>query len=471
MAQTTSRAIHIPDVIDNGRIGAFQYLIVFLCGLVMFIDGFDTQAISYMAPLIAKEWGLSRALLGPIFSSALVGLMVGYLLLSPFSDRFGHRRVLIISTVVFALFTGATLLAQNVSELMVLRFLTGMGLGAAVPSAVALTSEYTPRRWRVSFVLAIYCGLSLGFVIAGVAAAWLIPAFGWRSLLWVGAGVPLALSLLLLALMPESLDRLVRTGADAGKIVSILGRIDRPLLGAPPPDAFTTDREEKFSALASVFQSGRSAGTLILWFVFILNLGEFYGLQSWLPTILTNQHYSLTTAATATSLTTTGGIVAAFVAGPAMDLVGAYGSLALLYFAGVVCVAATGIALDRPEWALLAAAFFAGFCVSGAQKSVIALAALFYPAPVRSTGVGWALGIGRIGGIGGPLLIGVLLGWNFAPRSVFFAAAIPMLIAAIAIAAMGLIYREREAAAEAADAEKLPPGTSERASTGYSRSA
>jgi MFS transporter, AAHS family, 4-hydroxybenzoate transporter len=460
MAQTIQTAIHVPDVINNGRISAFQYLIVFLCGLVMFIDGFDTQAISYMAPLIAKEWGLSRALLGPIFSSALVGLMIGYLALSPLSDRFGHRRVLITSTIVFALFTGVTVLATNVSELIALRLFTGMGLGAAIPSAVALTSEYTPKRWRVSFVLAIYCGLSLGFVIAGIAAAWLLPAFGWRSLLWVGAGVPLALSLLLSALMPESLDRLVRTGADTEQIRAILGRIDRRLAAEPAPAAFTTDHEEKFSALGSVFQSGRSAGTLLLWFVFILNLGEFYGLQSWLPTILTNEHYGLTTAATATSLTTTGGIIAAFVAGPAMDLVGAYGSLAVLYLAGVVFVALTGVALRQPEWLLLTAAFFAGFCVSGAQKSVIALAALFYPAPVRSTGVGWALGVGRIGGIGGPLLIGLLLGWNFTPQSVFFAAAIPMLLASIAVAAMGLIYRRREAepAAEA-NAETLPLAT------------
>jgi len=457
----TAQTVHVPDVINNARVGPYQYVIVVLCGLVMFIDGFDTQAISYMAPLIAKEWGLSRQLLGPIFSSALFGLMIGYLVLAPLSDRFGHRRVLIASTIIFALFTGVTVLVTNVEELIALRLVTGMGLGAAIPSAVALTSEYTPKRWRASFVLAIYCGLSLGFVVAGIAAAWLLPAFGWRSLLWVGAAVPLALSLLLLALIPESLDHLVRTGADVGKIRAILGRIDRRLATAVTPAAFTTDREEKFSAISSVFQSGRGAGTLILWFVFILNLGEFYGLQSWLPTILANEHYSLTTAATATSLTTTGGIIAAFVAGPAMDLVGAYGSLAILYLAGVVCVALTGFALGRPEWMLLTAAFFAGFCVSGGQKSVIALSALFYPAPVRSTGVGWALGIGRIGGMGGPLVIGALLALNFSPATIFVAAAIPMLLCAIAVAAMGVMYRENSdtAAAEAeADAPKLTLG-------------
>jgi MFS transporter, AAHS family, 4-hydroxybenzoate transporter len=156
----------------------------------MFVDGFDTQAISYMAPLMAKEWGLSRQMLGPIFSSALVGLMIGYLVLSPLSDRFGHRRVLIVSTVLFALFTGVTVLSTGVTQLIVLRLFTGMGLRAAIPSTVALASEYSPKRVRASVVLAIYCGFSLGFVVAGVAAASLLPHFGWRSLLWIGAAVP-----------------------------------------------------------------------------------------------------------------------------------------------------------------------------------------------------------------------------------------------------------------------------------------
>src|SRR5581483_1958057 len=133
---------------------------------VMLLDGFDTQAISYMAPLMAKEWGLSRETLGTIFSSALAGLMVGYLVLSPLSDRFGHRRVLLVSTVIFALLTLTTAFARSATDVVVLRFLTGTGLGAAIPSAVALTGEYSPRRLRASFVLAIYCGFSLGFVVA-----------------------------------------------------------------------------------------------------------------------------------------------------------------------------------------------------------------------------------------------------------------------------------------------------------------
>ena len=440
---TVAQSIHVPAVINEKKVGAFQYQIVAMCGLVMFLDGFDTQAISYMAPLIAREWHLRPGMLGPIFSSALVGLMVGYLVLAPLSDRFGHRRMLIASTVTFALLTLVTIAAGSASQLMALRFLTGMGLGAAIPSAIALTGEYSPKRLRASFVLAIYCGFSLGFIAAGIASAYLLPVYGWRSLLWVGSIAPLALAVVLFVRLPESLDFLVRNGASHQRIRSLLCRVDPRLTTAPEPAGYTTDREDGRTAVRGILHPGRRAGTFLLWFVFIINLAEFYALQSWLPTVLTSLGYSISTVALATSLTTTGGIVAAFVVGPAMDRIGYYAPLVVVYAGGAIFVALTGAVLAGPEWALLATTFWAGFCVSGGQKSLIALSAVFYPAPVRSTGVGWALGIGRIGGIGGPLLFGLLLGWQFTPASVFYMAATPMLLAASAITVLGWLYSTR----------------------------
>jgi MFS transporter, AAHS family, 4-hydroxybenzoate transporter len=434
-------SFHVPAFINEKPIGASQYMITLLCGLVMFLDGFDTQSISYMAPQIAKEWGLSREVLGPIFSSALTGLMVGYLLLSPLSDRFGHRRMMLVSTVAFGVTTLITAFSTNVTELIVLRFITGLFLGSAIPSAVALTGEYSPKRLRATFVLIIYCGFSLGFVAAGALAAWMLPRYGWRSLLWAGAIAPLALSVLLFLFLHESLDFLVRTKAEGQRIWHILRRVD-PALPEAAPKSFTTEEKESGSAVASLFTSGRTLGTVVLWIIFFLNLAEFYALQSWLPTILTNLHYPLNTVALATTLTTIGGILIAVVIGPAMDRLGPYRSLAVLYFCGVFFVALMGVALSQPEWVLMIATFFAGCCVSGGQKSVIALSAVFYPAPIRSTGVGWALGIGRVGGIGGPLLIGLLLSWHLAPASLFYAASIPMLVAGLLVALLGWRYGE-----------------------------
>jgi AAHS family 4-hydroxybenzoate transporter-like MFS transporter len=440
---TTQDAFDVPAFVNSRPIGAVQYGVVVLCALVMFLDGFDTQAISYMTPMISKEWGLSREVLGPIFSSALTGLMVGYLVLSPLSDRFGHRRLILFSTVTFGLLTLVTVAATSVTQLMVLRFLTGIALGAAIPSTVALTTEYMPKRLRATFVLAIYCGFSLGFVAAGGLAASLIPSFGWRSMLWAGAITPLTLAAFVYFFLPESLDFLVRTKARPEGIWRIIRNLDRGL-PSEVPHRFTTEVEAKRSAVGSLFQSGRTLGTLILWLVFGLNLAEFYALQSWLPTILTAQGFSPNAVALATSMTTIGGILAAFAIGPAMDKLGAYRSLAVVYLAGVVFVALMGPAISAPSWVLMIAAFCAGFCISGGQKSVIALAAIFYPAPIRSTGVGWALGIGRLGGIGGPLLIGVLLAYQLSASSLFYAAAVPMLLAGVLVVLLGIRYEVRK---------------------------
>lgn len=436
----TEDAFDVPAFINSRPIGAVQYGIVVLCALVMFLDGLDTQAISYMAPMIAKEWGLSREVLGPIFSSALAGLMLGYLLLSPLSDQFGHRRLILFSTVAFGLLTLVTLIATNVTELMTLRFLTGIALGATISSAVALTTEYMPRRLRATFVLAIYCGFSLGFVAAGGLAASMIPLYGWRSMLWIGALTPLTLAVFVYIFLPELLDFLVRTNAKSQSIWGIVQRLDRALPNQAPQH-FVTEIEAKRSAVGSLFQSGRTLGTLVLWLVFGLNLAEFYALQSWLPTILTGHGFSPNAVALATSMTTVGGIVAAFAIGPAMDRLGPHRSLAVVYFAGVAFVALMGPAISAAPWVLVVAAFCAGFCISGGQKSVIALAAIFYPAPIRSTGVGWALGIGRLGGIGGPLLIGLLLSYGLGAASLFYAAALPMVLAGMLVALLGVSYK------------------------------
>lgn len=176
--------LRLPGFVDDRRPNRFQLDTVLLCGLVMFLDGFDTQAINYMAPAITEDWGLSKADLGPIFSAALAGLMIGYLVLSPLADRYGHKRLVVGGATLFALTTFASAWARDPGQLLLLRFITGMGLGAATPSTIALTAEYSPKRVRASFVLAIYCGFSLGFVVANYVADALIRCTGGGRCSW-----------------------------------------------------------------------------------------------------------------------------------------------------------------------------------------------------------------------------------------------------------------------------------------------
>ncbi len=423
-------------LLDRPGISGFQTTVALLSALVLFLDGFDTQAVNYAAPLIGQDLHLSRALLGPVFSAGLAGLMVGYLALSPLADRVGYKRIVVASTAAFALFTFATISAASLMQLIALRFLTGIGLGAAIPAVVALVSEYSPRRLRASFVLAIYCGFSLGFVAAGFAAAQLLGAYGWTSLFWIGAMLPLLLCPVLAAFLPESLDHLVRIGAPAVRIAAALRRIDPALLadGLVPHGQLAAPT--RTGTVLDLLRGGRAVVTLLLWIVFAINLSAFYLLQSWLPTLLTGLHRPIDEVATATSLSTVGGIAAAFVVGPAMDRLGACRSLAVLYAAGAVGVALLGPALPAAMWELSVASFFAGFCVSGGQKSAIALATLFYPAALRSAGLGWALGVGRAGGIAGPLIAGLLLGAGWTPTWLFHGVAVTLLAAALATIAM-----------------------------------
>lgn len=448
MAASPLTVVDVGDAIERQKVGAGQCLVVLLCALVMFLDGFDTQVISYIVPALSHAWHLPRALLGSIFSAALVGLMAGYLAVAPLSARFGHKRMMLASTLTFAVFTMLTVFATNVGELIGLRFLTGIGLGAAAPSAVALTCEFAPKRLRATFVLLVYCGFSLGFVVAGLAAGSLMPAYGWQALMASGAAAPLVLAGALAAWLPESLVFLQRRAGGAQRTRRVLARLF-PRLEVPAGSTFRLeDAGTTRASVAALIKGRTSAGTLLLWLIFFLNLAEFYFIQSWLPTMLTSMHYPTSTVVWVTALPTIAGVLSAVPLGLAMDRVGPYATLALLYAAGGVFMWLVADAFAGSVAWLMAAVFCAGFCISGGQKSVIALAAVYYPPELRSTGVGWALGIGRLGGIAGPLIAGVLYSAHWTAAGMFRFAAWPVLVAGIGVFAMGRLESAGKALVE-----------------------
>lgn len=321
-----------------------------------------------------------------------------------------------------------------------MRFLTGIGLGGAAPGAVALTSEFSPRRLRATWVLIIYSGFSFGFIAAGFAAAKLLPLFGWRSLLWMGAALPLATAALLFLALPESIEFLIGRADGLARIKVVLRKM---FPGFNAGDVTNLVREGG-AAVASPYdvllKGGRAAGTLIIWIAFFMNLGMFYVLQSWLPTILTDGGYAPGTVALITSLTTVGGIVAVLIVGPLMDRANPYLTVAGLFFGGAALVTLFGALLKADVSILMIVSFLTGVCISGGQKSGIALSALFYPMPMRSTGVGWCLGISRIGGIVGPLVVGWMLASRMPVAEIFYLGAIPMLIAGTSILIMSRYY-------------------------------
>ncbi|MCP2254296.1 MFS transporter, AAHS family, 4-hydroxybenzoate transporter [Prauserella aidingensis] len=430
-------AIRLPAFLDGRKLGRFQFLTVVMCFFMMLLDGFDTQAINYMAPAIADDWGIDKGALGGIFSAALVGLMVGYLVLSPLSVKLGHRNVILIGVAVFAISTLLSVGVQNETQLLIMRFITGLGLGMETASAIAITAEYSPKRWRASFVLAIYCGFSLGFIVANYTASWLIPEFGWRSVFVAGGVAPLILLVILLRWLPESPFYLLQRGRE-DKMYAILRKIDStlPASGGPKIEVERPESVKKVK-LRALFTGGQLRGTVLLWLVFATNLAMFYGIQSWMPTILSEQGYEAGTLATAASMTTIGGIVIVAVMGPAMDRLGAFGSLCVLYLLGGVFLAVMSFAIGAPIGILLTVIFLIGCSVSGGQKSVIALASVFYREEVRAAGVSWALGIGRFGGILGPIIVGAMLAAGWGHSQVFIALAVPSILCGLIVLYLG----------------------------------
>ncbi len=433
--------IDIGSFFDARPLGRLQLLVMVLCGLVVLFDGLDTQVIGYLGPALSSEWDISRDRLGPVFSASLVGLMVGLLLVGMISDRFGRRITIIVSVVLFSICTLLTAFAQGVGDLVIYRFLAGIGLGGAMPNALALTGEYCPRRMRATLVIIMFCGFSLGSILGGLISAALLSSLGWRAVFITGGVLPLLLVPFLIAWLPESLQYLVNRPGQESRIRTILRRIDSGIPGLDKAAFSGQEQKGEGVPVADLFAQGRGAGTLMLWFIFFMNLMVFYFLQNWLPTIFSDAGLPIERAVLMTTLISVGGIVAGLITGPLMDRFDAYRVLAVLYLLGTLFVALIGFVAP----ALLALATFgAGFCVSGAQKSINALAVIYYPTRMRSTGVGWALGIGRFGSILGPVVGGWLLAIGWSSASLFRLAAVPMLLAAAFIFIMGLNYGGRK---------------------------
>jgi AAHS family 4-hydroxybenzoate transporter-like MFS transporter len=422
--------VDVADFIDQQPVGGFQLKLLLTCAAVLFLDGFDTTAIGYVAPSLAKEWGLTKGALGPVFSAGLFGLMIGALTLGPLADRIGRKKIIIFSTLAFGIGTLVTAFVQDVNMLLAIRFLTGLGLGGAMPNTVAMTSEFNPQRRRATMVMVMFCGFSVGAALGGLLAAALIPQFGWRSVFVVGGVAPLLLVPILALRLPESVRFLALTGRANARVAQLLAFINPKAVFAPATQFVVHEPVLAGIPVRHLFRAGRTLVTLLLWVVFFMSLLDLYFLSNWLPTVLNDLGASVSQAAAIGSMLQFGGVVGTFALGSVIDRF-SFRALALVYFIAVFAIGAIG-QLGHSVVFVTMAIFAAGFCTVGGQIAANALAAGFYPTSVRATGVGWALGIGRIGSIIGPLVGGVLLTMKWSAGAVFMAAAGAALCAALA---------------------------------------
>ncbi|MGY3347314.1 MULTISPECIES: MFS transporter [unclassified Bradyrhizobium] len=440
---TAANIVDVTEVIEQARFGRLQLLILVLCAWIALLDGFDTQAIAYVAPVIAEQWGIAMAGFGPIFGAGLAGLAVGAFVLSPAADRFGRKSVILLSVLLFGIFAAVTARATTLNELLVYRFLTGLGLGGAMPNIVALTSEYAPKRMRALLIAIMFCGFPLGSTIGGVISAPLIGAFGWQAVFVVGGVLPLLTLIVLFAWLPESIRYLVTRDVADSRIAELLARLDPAISPAAAGRYVVPGSRASGFPVTKLLAEGRASMTVLLWVAFFMNLLVMYFLVNWMPSLLKASGLPLAVAILSTAVLNAGGVVGAIVLGRFVDRLDPYLVLGGAYLASALFIA--GIAFGSGHvWTLMVSTFLAGFGVVGAQIGMNALAAGLYPTEIRSTGVGWALGVGRIGSIIGPVAGGVLLGFGWTAQSVVLTAAVPALLAGLAVLAL----RRREPSLE-----------------------
>ena len=423
--------IDIQAFLNEHPFSGFQWLIFAMCFVIVLLDGFDTAAIGYIAPSLIQEWGVSKPALAPVLSAALFGLAAGALSSGPLADRLGRRRVLNASVLVFAVACLTSAFASDLQSLTLWRFITGLGLGAAMPNAVTLMSEYCPAQRRATLTNAMFCGFPLGAAFGGFLAAWMIPQFGWRSVLILGGVVPLLLLLMMFFAMPESVRYMVAKGYAADRIRAVLRRISAS--AATAKSFVMTEAKPSAEArggLAVVFSTSYRIGSLMLWLAYFMGLVIFYALINWMPVLFKDAGIDTRTGTLITALFPLGGVGAVFF-GWLMDRFNANRIIAVGYVLTGIAIYAIGQVAGNVGL-LAATVVVAGILMNTSQSSMPALAAGFYPTSGRATGVSWMLGIGRFGGIAGSFLVAQLTALQLSFSQIFTVVAAAGVISAIA---------------------------------------
>jgi MFS transporter, AAHS family, 4-hydroxybenzoate transporter len=427
-----SNYVDVAEIIGKQPFGPFHVRIIVLCLMIQFLDGFDTQALGYAAPALRDAWGLEPRDLGPVFSWGAVGTGIGSICMGLLADIFGRKRIMIAAVTVFGLLSLCTVLVTSIGQLMILRPLTGFGLGAALPLTFVTANEFAPARIRARMVAAMACGFAIGAASGGLLQAEMVPYFGWQGIFFIGGAVPLVLAIALALYLPESVRYLASRGGKADEIARILKRMDPKLIFGPGTEfVLPAERKQHGSKPAQLFAQGRAATTILLWFTYLVTLASLNTLNNWLPVALNTAGLAQAQALRITTLFQFGGIAGVLLLGVLADRFG-YPKVLIAAFVGLALfVAATG-SLGADALLLAGAVTGMGFCLVGANNTLNAFATTLYPTNVRATAVSWASSFGRLVGAIGPYVGGILLA-TMALQPVFFIFAAPALCGAVSV--------------------------------------
>lgn len=427
MADTGDTVSEARALIDDGAISSLQWIIFAVCFLMNALDGMDVLVISYAAPLLAEEWAIAPAALGVVFSAGLIGMTTGAMFVAPYADTIGRRNMILLSILLTGGGVLATTAAGSISVLMVLRFVSGIGIGAMLASVATMTAEYAPDRRRNLILGSVLAGYPIGATLFGLVAADVIPAHGWRAIFLTAGTATLLTFPIAWLLLPESLTYLIRTrpGQALEKANRILDRMGHETLTALPEAAAQIETR----SVRGLFDTGLARSTVLLWAAFFMNFAALYFLTSWIPKLATSAGLALELAIYAGAIFNFGAVFGIATSGLLSQRLGLKCTIALFLVLTAITMSVFGFAAGSSM--ILVLFGLIGFFIQGGFVGLYAIAARLYATEIRTTGIGWAIGAGRTGAIVGPLLGGFLVAAGLSIGANFRWFAITLLLAAV----------------------------------------
>lgn len=431
MEQNIQEKSLIKTVIDQG-ISKYQWMVIALCFLIALFDGFDTQAVAFTAPALLVHFDLETGALAPILTAGIVGMTIGAMLLGLVGDKLGRRKTLIICTVIFSLATIFIAYATSVDQILVLRFIAGLGMGGATPVLLALAAEYSPQRFKGTVTTGVLLALPAGAMLGGLLAAKILPVLGWQGIYLIGGGFPLLLLFVMYFLLPESLEYLAQNNKSSSlrSIQKILNKISPGIGEIKAKDLLQPNKTQQQKAkLAILFQNNLARTTIGVWGTYFFNWIAWFMLLSWLPTVLKQAGLAPENALYASVTVNAAFILFALPLAYWLPKLNTAKILTFMLITGLVIVAGLGLFIESNQWGYIFALIaLAGFGIGGQQLALNYLVVAAYPTQVRATATGWAIGMGRMGAILGSAIGGIVL-TQYGVSGYFYALGVPLVFA------------------------------------------
>ncbi len=425
--------IDVNDVIDNAKFNAFHWKVLFWCTLIIIFDGYDLVIYGVVLPLLMEQWNLDPYVAGLLGSSALFGMMFGAMGFGMLSDKFGRKRTIIMCVVLFSLTTVINGFATTPWQFGILRFIAGLGIGGVMPNVVSLMSEYAPKKSRSTLVALMFSGYAVGGMMSAGLGIWIVPNYGWEIMFYLAA-VPMLVLPLMMKFLPESVAFLVAQKRE-DEARTILQKV-APVRGIGAEDRLVVPPTKVDKApVLELFRGGRAFSTTMFWIAFFCCLMMVYALGSWLPKLMSMAGYALSSSLMFLMVLNIGAIIGAVGGGWLADRFSLRSVLVSFFVLGTVSLVTLGY--ENPTWFLYTLMGIAGATTIGSQILLYAYVAQYYPTSIRSTGLGWASGIGRNGAIFGPMVGGTLLALALPHHMNFMVLAVPGVIATVAVALVG----------------------------------